>query len=145
MKHDVLRSVAHNIAASLASGCGLLIGMYELDVFGEAAQSPDGVITVDFLNGTIVGASPSATLGLAVKKYRDALPRLCASQGVTPAAFAELTAQYFKGRFRGDFVVTVADRSGRRTATDYQGHNGHRLLVLDSDGRRRPSPIKRLI
>lgn len=42
MKHDVLRSVAHNVAASLASGVGLLIGVHQLDVFGDARRSPRG-------------------------------------------------------------------------------------------------------
>ncbi len=35
MKHAVLKSVAHNIADSLASGIGLMIGIYEMDVFGD--------------------------------------------------------------------------------------------------------------
>ena len=36
MKHDELRSIGHNIADSLASGCGLMIGVYDMDIFGEA-------------------------------------------------------------------------------------------------------------
>ena len=55
MKHDQIRSVAHNIASSLASGTGLLIGMYEMNVFGEAASSPEGFIKIDFLTGTTSG------------------------------------------------------------------------------------------
>ncbi len=51
MKHAVLTSVAHNIADSLASGIGLMIGVYEMDIFGEAAHSSEGFIEVDFLTG----------------------------------------------------------------------------------------------
>ena len=36
MKFDELRSIGHNIADSLASGIGLLIGYYQMDIFGEA-------------------------------------------------------------------------------------------------------------
>lgn len=39
MKFDTLRSIGHNIADSLGSGIGLLIGVYEMDVFGER-QAP---------------------------------------------------------------------------------------------------------
>ena len=36
MKHAELRACAHNVADSLASGIGLMIGHYDMDVFGEA-------------------------------------------------------------------------------------------------------------
>jgi hypothetical protein len=49
MKHAELRSIVHNVADSLASGIGLMIGVYNSDTFGEAARSPSGLITVDFL------------------------------------------------------------------------------------------------
>ncbi len=52
MKFDELRSIGHNIADSLASGTGLLIGIYGTDIFGEASRSPERFITVDFLTGT---------------------------------------------------------------------------------------------
>jgi hypothetical protein len=32
MKHDDLRSIGHNIAHSLASGIGLMIGVYNMDI-----------------------------------------------------------------------------------------------------------------
>jgi hypothetical protein len=47
MKFDELRSIAHNIADSLASGNGFLIGVYDMHLFGEASQSPEGFMTVD--------------------------------------------------------------------------------------------------
>ena len=49
MKIGTLRAIAHNIADSLGSGCGLLIGVYDMNVYGEANKSPGGVIAIDFL------------------------------------------------------------------------------------------------
>jgi hypothetical protein len=51
MKHNVLRSVAHNIADSFSSGMCFLVGLYEIDVFKEAEENENQVIIVDFLNG----------------------------------------------------------------------------------------------
>jgi hypothetical protein len=42
MKFGELKSIGHNIADSLASGIGLMIGVYEMDIFGEAANSHEG-------------------------------------------------------------------------------------------------------
>lgn len=89
MKHDVLRSVGHNLAASLASGIGLLIGLYNVDVFGEAARTEDGCITVDFLAGT-TSERASASLQEAVKLYRAAFPALCARHDISSAIFSVL-------------------------------------------------------
>jgi hypothetical protein len=52
VKFRQLESIAHNLADSLGSGVGLLVGIYELDIFGEARRSVEGYITVDFLKGT---------------------------------------------------------------------------------------------
>lgn len=49
MRIGTLRAIAHNIADSLGSGIGLLIGVYGMNVFGEAKRSPDGVVNIDFL------------------------------------------------------------------------------------------------
>ncbi len=71
VKHDELRSIAHNIADSFADGLGFPIGYYPTDVFGEAGKSPDGFVTVDFLRGAIVA-------GVRVRfarKSRWSLPR----------------------------------------------------------------------
>lgn len=127
MKHGELRSIAHNIADSLASGIGLLIGAYELDVFGEAARSPDRALTVDFLAGTVSGGEVSAELARAVRLYRDALPGLCAKHRTTPAAFRELAARYQASATGNRFTVTIEDQRGRRSSTGYAGTPGRRV------------------
>ena len=51
MKFGVLQSIVHNAADSLGSGIGLIVGVYEMDIYGEAGRSPEGAIKVDFLTG----------------------------------------------------------------------------------------------
>ena len=99
MKHATLRSIAHNIADSLGSGVGLMIGVYEIDIYGEAAAAPSGWIVVDFLAGQVVEGTPSEHLKKAVGMYRDALPRLCAKHGASVSDFRELIAAIRPLRF----------------------------------------------
>lgn len=54
MKHAELRSIVHNVADSLGSGIGLMIGHYEMDVYGDAERSRERAITVDFLHGVVI-------------------------------------------------------------------------------------------
>jgi hypothetical protein len=144
VKHDELRSIAHNIAASLADGNSLLIGDYGLDVFGEARKSPEAFITVDFLAGKITAGRPSKRLAKAAESFRKALPGFCAKHGATVAAFVELTARYSATPLGVRFTVTVADQAGRRTITEYGGWNGQRVKILDGEGRLRPKRIRRV-
>ena len=138
MKHDDLRSIAHNIADSLASGIGLLFGFYEMDVFGEAANSPEGHLTVDFLRGIAVDGRASSSLSKALPLYRDALPALCERHGIPASAFRELTAQYFvAGIYGRRFLVTVEDQVGRRSVDEYEGVPGRRIMGVDHLGRLR--------
>lgn len=143
MKHGDLRSVAHNIAASLASGIGLLIGMYDFDVFADAKNGSGKVITVDFLKGTISGGDPAPDLVLAVQRYRDVLPDFCAKHGVSLSAYTELTARYFVADFQRRFAVTIKDQTGRETTTEYEGFDGQRVKTVDGEGRRRPKRVLR--
>src|SRR6185503_12458225 len=114
VKHDVLRSVAHNMAASLASGICLLIGWYDVDVFEDAARSPDGCIEVDFLNGVTNGGRPSLKLFKAARLFSDALPRFCTKHGVPADAFVEFRAKYFSTSLGEKFSVTICDQRGRK-------------------------------
>lgn len=74
MKFGTLKSIGHNIADSLASGIGMMIGVYQMDVFGEAASGPEGYIEVDFLTGQASGAPLSPELARALGLYAKALP-----------------------------------------------------------------------
>jgi hypothetical protein len=137
MKHNVLRSIAHNIADSLASGVGLMIGHYELDVFGEAARSPEGALTVDFLAGRCVEGVASASLARAIGLYRTALLDLCGKHRTTVSAFRVLTARYSSDPYGSRFVVTIEDQRGRRSVDAYVGTPGRRVMARDGLGRPR--------
>lgn len=138
MKHDVLTSIGHNIADSLASGVGLLIGVYQMDVFGEAAKSPEGFIEVDFLTGSTSGARPSPSLARAIRLYAEALPSLCERQGAAVSDFEQLVARYIsRGPNDYQFTVEVVDRFGKRSRDHYAGLPGARPKTLDALGRLR--------
>jgi hypothetical protein len=135
MKFGELRSIGHNIADSLASGIGLLIGYCQIDVFGEASRSPEGFITVDFLTGTCTVGIPSPSLARAITQYKDALADLCGRHSTSVSAFRELTACYSTDVHGRRFVVTIEDQQGRRSIDEYAGTPGRRVKVLDHLGR----------
>jgi hypothetical protein len=135
MKFGTLTSIGHNIASSLGSGIGLMIGVYDMDIFGEAAASPEGFIEVDFLAGRASGRKLSSELERAVKLYAAALPDLCRRHGIEVAEFGELTARYSGGFLFDGFTVTIENREGRRSTDKYIGIPGRRPKVLDHLGR----------
>jgi hypothetical protein len=143
MKHAELRAIVHNVGDSLASGVSLLIGFYEIDVFGEASQSRDGSLTIDLLAGRVTEGSASSSLAEAVTLYRDALAKLCAQAGGSISELAEAQVRYWSDPLGRRFAVTIQDRSGRRSTTDYVGVPGTRPKVMDSLGRLRPKPSTR--
>ena len=122
MKRGKLRSVAHNIADSLANGNGFLIGLYFTDIFGEATRAPNGFITVDFLTGTSSGGRPSLDLARAIHLYRAALPALCERHGVEHSEFTALTVRYGTDIKYGVHArIEVSDRHGRHFVDRYLG------------------------
>ena len=135
MKFAELRSIGHNIAHSLASGIGLLIGVFEIDVFGEARRNPNRCIVVDFLSGKVVKGRASPSLARAVALYAKALPALCDKHRTSSAIFSELVACYSADAFGPRFTVTVADHGGRRAVDEYVGVPGRRIRILDHLGR----------
>jgi hypothetical protein len=137
VKFGMLRSIGHNIADSLASGVGFLIGGYDTDVFGEAALASEGCVEVDFLRGRAWGDGISTSLARAVVLYRDALTDLCEKHGTSPLVFQELSARYSVVSLNRRFVVVVADHHGRRSIDEYEGVPGKHVRVLDHLGRAR--------
>ncbi|MEM6901865.1 MAG: hypothetical protein AAF556_01335 [Pseudomonadota bacterium] len=135
MKFGALKSVGHNIADSLASGCCLLINDYFQNVFGEAAKSPGRVIEIDFLVGEVVAGDPSAKLTAAAQELAEVLPGLCARQGVSIDDVGTVSAKFYTAAKGRCFVVTVADREGRRSVDEYVGNPGKLVRGLDKLGR----------
>ena len=142
MKHAELRSIVHNVADSLSSGIGLLIGVYEMDVFGEASRSVDGAMTVDFLRGSVEGQA-SKSLVDAIQLYREALAKLCADAGGSISELREAKVRFWSDHLDHRFAVTIEDCAGRRSTTEYAGIPGKRVKVMDQLGRLRPIPSAR--
>lgn len=137
MKHAVLTSIGHNVADSLASGIGLLIGVFSMDIFGEARRSAEGYIEVNFLDGTTSGADPSPNLAEAILQYSRVLPDLCERHGASVSDFKRLIVRYeLVGRpALPGFVVEVEDAAGRTSRDRYVGVPGARPKALDQLGR----------
>ena len=123
-----LKSAAHNIADSFASGLGLMIGVYEMNVFAEAAGSDEGYITVDFLNASVSGSLASESLLKAIRMYRDALPSLLEKHGLNLAGVQSMKARFGTDVVYGPhFTVSVETTTGGRSVDRYVGVPGRRL------------------
>ena len=128
MKFGVLKSIVHNAADSLGSGIGLMIGVYEMDIYGEAGRSPGGTITVDFLTGKVIEGEASTSLRRAVSLYRIAFDELCVKHGVEPWAFKVATARFGTTSKRvPHFTIDVEDREGHSATEAFAGAPGRRV------------------
>ena len=128
MKFARLKAVAHNIADSLASGVGLLIGVYQTYVFSEAAGEPEGFVLVDLLEGSTTAKTVSSDFRRAIVLYRDALPSFCAKHQVQVRDYRRLCVRYGTDRVYGPhFTVYVEAQNGRSSTQQYAGTPGRRL------------------
>ena len=128
MKFGELTSIVHNAADSLASGMGFMIGVYGIEIFGEASRSAEGIITVDFLTGRVTSGEASPSLSKAVELYRTAFDELCAKHCVEPWSFKTATARFGTDRQLGQWFETfVEDRNGRASTDRYFGLESRRL------------------
>lgn len=130
MRHKDLKAVGHNIADSLASGVGLMIGLYQTNIFAEAAAEAPGYIDVDFLAGATDGSPASQSLRRCVAIYsKEALPELCQKHGVDLTQVRVVQARFSVHVVYGPrYIVTVEDLRGRRSIEHYAGYSGRRLL-----------------
>lgn len=125
MKIGILKSIGHNIADSLVSGIGLMIGVYQTDIFGEASRNSDGFITIDFLNGAVISGQTSESLRTAIKLYGDALPELCQKHGADKADFRKLEVRFGTNIYHQKrFIVAVEDNAGKSSIDTYYGSPG---------------------
>jgi len=140
MKHNRLCAIAHNFADSLASGLCFVIGYHPVDVFGEAASTEEGIIEVDFLQGQIVGGQASENLKLAVARFAEVLPKFCRDNGADVADFETLSAAFSAKMLDRQALITVKDRNGHLSITEYAGVPLKRPRVVDGLGRIRREP-----
>jgi hypothetical protein len=135
VKHGELRSIAHNLADSFASGIGLPIGHDATDVFGEAEKTPEGFIAVDFLNGSFAAGSGSARIEEAVRLYRGVLENVCTKHGASVSSFRMLTARYSAGRTGARVIVEIEDTDGHRSVDEYVSAPLRHIKTVDHLGR----------
>jgi hypothetical protein len=143
MKHDQLRAVAHNVAASIGDGCSFIVGVYDTGVHEALQIAPGGAILANFLHGTIDPPLPGSKMALAVSLVPVALPALCAKHGVSIFDFRQFLARYSTGTKGARCTVVIEDQCGRRSETDYSGSATKRVKTLDSSGRIRKRPVRR--
>ena len=128
MKLGNLKSLGHNLADSVASGVGLLVGIYTMNVFAEAESEEPGYIEIDFLAATTSGAPSSNSLRGAVELYRKALPELAAKHGIDAREIQTLSARFGTDKVYGPhFTVTVASEEGHHSTDRYFGVPGKRM------------------
>ncbi|MBC2729828.1 hypothetical protein [Thiobacillus sp.] len=128
MKLGELKSLGHNLADSFASGIGLLVGVYAMDVFAEAAASDPGYIEVNFIDASATGSVISATLQGAIESYSNALPELCKKHSIDPSQIKALIARFGTDSVYGPhFTVSVESIDGRSSTDRYIGFPGKRL------------------
>ena len=128
MKLGELKSLGHNLADSFASGIGLLVGVYEMNVFAEAAASDSGFIEVNFLDARTAGSAISETLQGAVNSYCNALPELSKKHSIDPSQIKTLIARFGTDSVYGPhFTVIVESIDGRSSTDRYIGFPGKRL------------------
>lgn len=128
MKLGELKSLGHNLADSFASGIGVLVGVYEMDVFAEAAASDFGYIEVNFLDASTKGSTISERLQGAIKCYSNALPELCKKHSIDPSQIKTLIARFGTDSVYGPhFTVSVESIDGRSSTDRYIGFPGRRM------------------
>ncbi|MEO0465951.1 MAG: hypothetical protein AAF216_05375 [Pseudomonadota bacterium] len=127
MKFAELKSAAHNLSTSFAGGIGIMVGVYDFDVFREASRSTVGFMQVDFLSGLSLGAIPSKKLQDAIFAYVDVLPDHMERHGGSLNDLLVLKTRYATDRVYGaHFKVTVRNVAGRESIDQYFGWNGKR-------------------
>jgi len=119
----------------MASGMCFVIGIWSVDVFREAALSEGGVVEIDFLHGTIVRGDASDGLKAAAARFAEVLPEFCRKNRADVADFDAFSAAFEMSSLGRRVLLTVADRKGRRSITEYAGLPLKRLKIFDSAGR----------
>ncbi|MDG2518362.1 hypothetical protein [Lysobacter soli] len=128
MKIGELASFGHNVADSLASGICLMVGIDWVDIYEEAAASPEGHITVDFKTGSTSGSPVSADLNEAVRRYSERLAEFAGQHRLDAAKIKVMTARFGTDPVFGrHFSVIVEDSDGRRSVDRYVGCPGKRF------------------
>ena len=127
MKFDVLASVAHNIADSVASGASRLFNFWDQHVFQDVRNDLHEMVEIDFIGGRVTGGRASNELNLVVSHAPEVLRGLCEKHSISPDDFRRLTACYTIADSEPQFAVTIEDQHGRSRTDTYRGSPGKRV------------------
>lgn len=143
MKHNKLHGVAHNYAVSMAGGLSFVVPnrVIHTHVFAEAESNKNGYLVADFLSGEVQGAYPEGEVAQVLPLFAKALPKFCLKHNVDVADCKALLVRFIADPDGNRFVVTVEDRTGRRSSREYFGSQGERSETVDELGRRRPKVL----
>ncbi len=107
-------------------------------VFAEAAANENGFIVANFLTGEVEGACLDGEVEYALPLFKNAFPNFCEKHDVEFSDFTAFLVRFIASKNGNSYVITIEDRSGRRTSREYVGNKGKRSETLDDLGRRRP-------
>lgn len=131
MKLGQLKALGHNFADSFASGIGFLIGVYQMDVFAEAAAAEPGFIEIDFVGGGTSGSPVSENLNRAISLYREELPRFAKKHSIDIRDIKKLSVRFGTDVVHGaHFTVKVESVDGRKSVDQYVGFPGRKLRAV---------------
>lgn len=148
MKHDALRSAAHNIADSLASECSSYLGYREIKLWDAVDRQPAHSLLFDALTGEAIDAEIDADLRRDLADFSIFVGALLRDQSCNPEDVTTLRIEFRRSSLeplsRKEVRVTVAQRNGRQSTDIYLGAVLKRPRLVDSRGRirRQRAPIR---
>ncbi len=144
MKHENLRSVAHNLVDSFASGHSAIFGCYGLSIFEDLSLWESSKIEIDFVNARIIGGTSSHWLQDCVANFETTLPIFFRKHDLEVSSFKVLSAKFWLNTAHQSFViqnrrveVRIEDLDGRSSIDLYAGLPLSRLKVIYAEGRDR--------
>lgn len=142
MKHSSLQAIVHNVADSLGSGISLMTGFYDLSVYSDARNSPNGILKVDLLRAVVVEGDAGVNLLAALKRVPTALMEQCEKAGGSWDEYRRAEVIFHGNQSGPGFTIIVEDQTGKLTETDYLGFPAKRAKAIDVYGRLIPRPSR---
>ncbi|MFP3422038.1 hypothetical protein R0K19_21965, partial [Bacillus sp. SIMBA_161] len=85
------------------------------------------------------GAFPEGEVEHALPLFKSAFPKFCEKHNVDVLDYKAFLVRFIADTDGIRFVVTIEDRTGRRSSREYVGSQSKRSETLDKLGRRRPN------
>ena len=114
MKYKHVASALHNFGHSFVSLMNYVEGEYIDDILAKfAREAPRNEIRINFADGSVEPAMPvTLKLSKSIEYWREWLPKLLESQGVSAAAMGPVLIRYRLTRVGKEVIVEAADDRG---------------------------------